>query len=139
MEREIVDYIEQSPYLGSKLFWLSEIDDYDLAYAYVHSHALVFASIAEGFGIPMIEASRFGKPVVVLDTAIAREVLGDVGLYFQEASDLVCALSALEEPNTLQEAREKAAAFEWPTWEECVPPIFDDLVRMDNSPSISAN
>lgn len=131
MEGEIVDYIEQSPYRGSKLFWLSDLDDHDLAYAYVRSHALVFASIAEGFGIPMIEASRAGKPVVVLDTAIAREVLGDTGHYFSDAGELVGWLMALEDKTHWQAACDKAAAFQWVTWDECVPRLFEQLVEAD--------
>ena len=38
--------------------------------------ALVSASRAEGFGLPLIEAMQLGSPVVVSDIPVHREVAG---------------------------------------------------------------
>ncbi|QQA42857.1 glycosyltransferase family 4 protein [Pelagovum pacificum] len=45
------------------------------------ARALLFPSLAEGFGLPLIEAAALGTPVVCGDLAICREVLGDRGIY----------------------------------------------------------
>ncbi len=138
MEREIVDYIDRSPYRGTKLFWLTGLDDHDLAYVYNRSHTLVFASIAEGFGIPMIEAALFKRPVVVLDTPIAREILGDFGSYFDDSAALIRQLIALEDPGVYANTVAMMGKFEWPTWHACVPIVMNKLAALAGLQSESA-
>jgi glycosyltransferase involved in cell wall biosynthesis len=44
------------------------------------------ASEAEGFGLPLIEASFHNLPVLARDIAVFREVAGDAALYFDGSS-----------------------------------------------------
>lgn len=59
---------------------LGRIDDADLAVAYDRATVFVFPSLAEGFGLPVIEAMSFGTPVVHSDDAAVREVASDAGV-----------------------------------------------------------
>jgi glycosyltransferase involved in cell wall biosynthesis len=59
---------------------LGRIDDADLAVAYSRASVFVFPSLAEGFGLPVIEAMSFGTPVVHSDDAAVREVASDAGV-----------------------------------------------------------
>jgi len=56
----------------------------DRALACLYSGATVVAlpSLAEGFGLPAVEAAKCGAPVVLSDLPAHRESLGDGGLYF---------------------------------------------------------
>jgi glycosyltransferase involved in cell wall biosynthesis len=93
----------------------------DVAYAELlaDATALVHASRAEGFGIPLVEAMRVGTPVVVSDTPIFREIGGDAATYFDgdDAASLVRALGELEQPGEWQRrsraALERARAYTW--------------------------
>ncbi|MDR5700072.1 glycosyltransferase family 4 protein [Agromyces aerolatus] len=93
----------------------------DAAYAdlLAGATALVHASRAEGFGIPLVEAMRVGTPVVVNDTPIFREIGGDAAVYFDgdDASSLAEALGRLEEPGEWQRrsaaALERASGYTW--------------------------
>ena len=48
---------------------------------YRGASAVVFPSLSEGFGFPVIEAMHFGIPVLVSDISIFKEVAGEAALY----------------------------------------------------------
>jgi glycosyltransferase involved in cell wall biosynthesis len=83
------------------------------------AHALVHASLDEGFGIPLVEAMSVGTPVVVSDIPIFREIGGTAGLYAdpRDPSAFAAAVRALDDPTEWQErsarAREQARLFDW--------------------------
>jgi glycosyltransferase involved in cell wall biosynthesis len=80
---------------------------------------LVFPSIYEGFGFPMLEAMAAGCPVLALDTAINREVAGDAARFLPpEPRSWAGALEQLVSASSAsQEMREKGFAnlrrFSW--------------------------
>ena len=49
----------------------------DLLSMYSSCHGLLFPSTIETLGLPLIEAARFGKGIIVSDLAYARQVMGD--------------------------------------------------------------
>ena len=49
---------------------------------YASADVLVYPSLCESFGFPMIEAMRFGVPIVSVDTAVNRELAQDAALYY---------------------------------------------------------
>ena len=57
-------------------------DDETLAELVGRSTALVVPSLAEGFGLPALEAMALGTPVVASDIEALREVAGDAAAYF---------------------------------------------------------
>jgi glycosyltransferase involved in cell wall biosynthesis len=64
----------------------------ELAYLYQHAQMLVFPSLFEGFGIPLVEAMAVGCPVVAARATSIPEVVGDAAELFDPASP--AALSA---------------------------------------------
>ena len=58
-------------------------DDDELSFLYDHAAALIFPSYAEGFGLPIVEAARRGRPVICSDIPVFREVGGAGALYFR--------------------------------------------------------
>ena len=57
------------------------VDDNELRSLYQRASVFAFLSENEGFGLTPVEALASGIPPVVLDTAVAREVLADAALY----------------------------------------------------------
>lgn len=43
--------------------------------------ALLAPSLAEGFGLPPVEAARLGTPIIATDLGVTREILGDKAVY----------------------------------------------------------
>ena len=76
----------------------------ELAYLYVHAQALVFPSLFEGFGIPLVEAMAAGCPVLAADATSLPEVGADSVLYFppSSAEDLGEAIMQLVGDETLR-------------------------------------
>lgn len=58
------------------------ITDADKAWYYQHCEAFLFPSLAEGFGLPVIEAMYFGKPVFASNKTSLPEIGGDCAFYF---------------------------------------------------------
>lgn len=58
------------------------ISEYDKAWYYKNCEAFVFPSLAEGFGLPVIEAMHFGKPVFLSKFTSLPEIGGDAAFYF---------------------------------------------------------
>jgi glycosyltransferase involved in cell wall biosynthesis len=78
--------------------------------------AAAFPTLAEGFGLPVIEAMDRGVPVACSDIDVLREVGGDVPRYF-DPHDPAAAAAAIEAAITEpQDGRAQAARF---TWEAC--------------------
>jgi alpha-1,2-rhamnosyltransferase len=128
MSVDIVRKIRRSEYFGGLLRWFDDLDDANLDYAYRHCHALIVASIAEGFGLPMIEGSMARKPVLANRSAIAEEILGDYPLYFDQSdSSLSEALDRIEDPAIYRSRCERLEKFDWPDWRHTVPPVLDAL------------
>ena len=63
------------------------------------SMALIFPSLFEGFGMPLVEAMAAGKPLLVSNTTSLPEVGGDSALYFdpRRPTEVVAAISKIAE------------------------------------------
>lgn len=61
---------------------LGAISDAELAALYQSADALIFPSIYEGFGLPLLEAMAAGCAVISSNATSLREVGGDAALYF---------------------------------------------------------
>lgn len=73
------------------------VSDERLACLYAGCVAAVLPSLAEGFGLPAVEAAASGAPVVLSDLPAHRETLRDGGLYFdpRDAGALKAQLAAV--------------------------------------------
>ena len=78
-----VQLIESSPNYGISLFWhKGGISDDELDELYRAADGIVFASKAEGFGLAITEGAFYGKPLIIRDIPVFREIAGDNAYYF---------------------------------------------------------
>jgi glycosyltransferase involved in cell wall biosynthesis len=96
MVDELVQLLERHPERGRRLHWFPAASDQYLDTVYRFSDCLIVASLAEGFGLPIVESARLGLPLIVRDIPVFRELAGTHAQYFsgESAADLQ---SAIEE------------------------------------------
>ena len=68
--------------LSDRVIFTGFVPDPDLVFFYQNAEALVQPSLAEGFGLPPIEAMASGTPVIASKIPALTEVIGDAGLFF---------------------------------------------------------
>ncbi|WP_407181318.1 glycosyltransferase family 4 protein [Bradyrhizobium sp. STM 3562] len=68
------------------------VDEQDKAALIAEAHGLIMPSLAEGFGVPIIEALAANTPVLCSDIPVFREVAGELADYFDPFStESICA------------------------------------------------
>lgn len=128
MDHEIVDRIEMHPRFGERLFWLTDMTDEDLLLAYRQAKFLLFASEAEGFGLPVIEALSSQLPTLIYDTPVSREIAGGLGRYFdRRQSHLRDLLLNFSNDEAYARWKSELSSFSWPGWQERVESTFLQL------------
>jgi glycosyltransferase involved in cell wall biosynthesis len=80
--QNLVKNIEKSE-LQSKVLFLNYLPDEDLKILYHLASCLVFPSLFEGFGLPLVEAMASECPLVISSTSALPEIALDAALYFQ--------------------------------------------------------
>lgn len=69
--------------LEHRVHFTGSINEEEKYWYYSNCQAFVFPSISEGFGLPPIEAMRFGKPVFLSNLTSLPEIGGHVAYYFE--------------------------------------------------------
>ncbi|MEZ0306583.1 MAG: glycosyltransferase family 4 protein [Ramlibacter sp.] len=112
----LVERLKGHPEQGRRLLTLFDASDAELARAYEACRALVFPSLAEGFGLPLVEARTRGCPVIASDLPALRE-LADQGVYLFRAND-EGGLAALLRAHTATDHRPDAGTMPDFTWRQ---------------------
>jgi glycosyltransferase involved in cell wall biosynthesis len=115
------------------------VEDSEVAPLYSGAMAFVFPSLAEGFGLPPLEAMQCGVPVICSNRTSLPEVMGDAGLLIDpEDEDALCAaMGRIFNDEALREdlsrrSLARAARF---SWERCAADHLDayrTAVRVKN-------
>lgn len=107
--------------LEGRVVFAGYVSDDDLSALLTGARALVFPSLFEGFGMPLIEAMAVGTPIVCSDVTSLPEVGGEAALYFdpRRPDSIVDALTRLfDEPGLagqlVEKGRERLGVFGGP-------------------------
>jgi glycosyltransferase involved in cell wall biosynthesis len=97
--------------------WLGRVSDEELAALYRGARCLVYPSLYEGFGIPVLEAMACGTPVVTSAGGATEEVAGGAAVLVDPGDATAIAAGIEEASRRHDELRarglERAAQFTW--------------------------
>jgi len=87
---DVIHRIRSHPAWNKQLFAFFDIKDAELQHCYQNCRGVIFPSIVEGFGLPIVESLWFGKRTFASDTPIHREVGKNDCVYFdlEDPTDL---------------------------------------------------
>jgi glycosyltransferase involved in cell wall biosynthesis len=136
-------HIASEPIAG--VTYLGAVTDSQLWALYRSTEALVFPSVYEGFGLPILEAMAAGTPVIALPLSSVPEVGGDTVLYTDGTSpmDLVRALEQVATDHELREELRRrgplhAAQFRWETTARLTVDAYRSAVFQPSARSLRA-
>jgi glycosyltransferase involved in cell wall biosynthesis len=120
--------IYSSPHFGKRLFMINDATDAELNHCYAHAKAVIIASFAEGFGLPLVEALHYGKKVFASDIPVFREIGGDIPVYFSldRPSDLVDKIIASKNASGTAGGSAYAAL----SWDASIADLFGKISLM---------
>lgn len=114
--------------------WLEYVSDADLIPIVGLSTALVFPSLLEGFGLPVLEAFAAGVPVVCANTTSLPEVAGEAALLFDptNVSQLSQAMERIVRDTQLAKSlcalgRQRAEQYSWDQTARLTRDVYNDI------------
>jgi glycosyltransferase involved in cell wall biosynthesis len=118
----------------NRLHHLKAVTDSGLRFLYSGAVALVFPSLCEGFGFPLVEAMSCGAPVVSSDISSSREVCGDVAEFFQPRDPAACVKAILRVRNRarreslIRRGIQRAKLFNWSSCATETIRVYEELI-----------
>lgn len=107
-------------HLPNQIAFVSQVGEQDMPSLYSGALALVYPSLYEGFGLPVLEAMACGTPVITSRAGALPEVIGDAGLLVNPYSveEITQAILRMTEHPPLREdlasqGLSRTAAFSW--------------------------
>ncbi|MCA9132460.1 MAG: glycosyltransferase family 4 protein, partial [Planctomycetales bacterium] len=80
---DILQRVRTHARLGKQLYLFDDLSDCELHHGYAGARGVIFPSVVEGFGLPIVESLWYGRKTFVSDTPIHREVGQGDCCYFQ--------------------------------------------------------
>jgi glycosyltransferase involved in cell wall biosynthesis len=114
-ERKIISSFQ----IEDQIYCFSDISDDELCELYNRATALVYPSLYEGFGIPLLEAMACGCTVIASSIPSTHEVAGDFPIYFDPEEEVslrdafTAALTKEITANDINDAIEWAKKYSW--------------------------
>ena len=119
-----------------KVLFLENVSDKDLPEFYKNAECFVLPSLYEGFGLPILEAMKYGCPVLTSDISSLPEAGGEAAVYFDpyNVNDMVNKIKKVLEDEKLRakmrkEGLEQVKKFSWEKSARQVLDVLENTVK----------
>lgn len=138
---EFSNLLKQQISVGNVIM-LGYVDDATLNILYRHAIALIYPSLYEGFGMPVIEAMAAGCPVVTSTGSGTAEAAGDAAILVDptDVDDIEESIERVVNDESLRAKLsalgiQRAQAFSWSRTAECLKVAIETAVAMKGKAS----
>jgi glycosyltransferase involved in cell wall biosynthesis len=123
---DVIERLESSAHFGRRIFWFRNLGDGALSWLYEQCHMVLYPSLYEGWGLPVVEALQHGRTVIASNRGAVPEAgFGTARLIDPEDVESWCqAVSDLAKAE-----RTDAPRVALPTWDETAAAIRSILTR----------
>ncbi len=129
---EVGEMREEMPFKDD-VQWVGYMHVDELSKVMGGAYALVYPSLFEGFGIPILEALKCEVPAIVSNTSAMPEVAGDAGLLVDptDVQDIAAKMEMLHKDETLRKklieaSKEQVKKF---SWDQSADRLWDCLMK----------
>ena len=122
-----------------------KLDDRDLRAIYSGAIALIYTSLYEGFGLPIVEAMACGCPVITCRNSSLSEVAGNAAIYVDEyeITEMIQALEQVQileiRQKLIQLGLEQSKKFSWKTMAEKIANACLETIENQRNQRIKNN
>ena len=123
------------PGLGERINFLGSVDDEDVVALYRSATALIFPSLFEGFGLPIVEAMACGCPDITSTRGSLAEICGNASVIVdpENVDEISEALIRMEKHQSsrfffIEKGLERSRYFSWEKSAEEIVSVFRGAV-----------
>jgi len=121
--KEAAKYLEELSKKGFPVTWLGNLSDSTLKDTYQTTDFTVYPSLAEGFGLPVVESLAFGKPCICGQGGALKEVVWEGGCLTVDVSSSESIATGiktlLHDDERFEELHTEARARTFLGWPDC--------------------
>jgi glycosyltransferase involved in cell wall biosynthesis len=117
----------------NRLIFAGAISENDKQWYYANCAAFVFPSLSEGFGLPLVEAMHFGKPIFISNATSLPEIGGDAVYIFPDFDPVnmqavfEAGMKDFTANNRAEKVKARAALFNWDEAAQAYLNIYQQL------------
>ncbi len=126
----LVERLTHSPLLEGNVLEISGLSTISMRNLVAGATALLMPSLAEGYGLPIVEALSIGTPVLASDIPVFREASQGRGTYLplgmpQAWSEAIVRLTV--EKEAVEECRRRASLFRTQQWDDYINEVLERI------------
>ncbi len=116
---KIIDAEARRHGVQDRVHLIGTITEEEKSWYFRNCLAFAFPSVAEGFGLPVVEAMYYGKPVFLSDHTSLPEIGGSEAFYFTDFDPAAMqevfrqAMTDYQRPGKAEKIRQRALSFSW--------------------------